>query len=357
MNDIIGWLLAKLLLIMCCGPWANERHSRNIGAYLRKKIPWRLGTSASRFMAESQVNQERIFWFLFAWGVSGGGVSFYLLDHLAWSALMLLTGFIPGFWMLYYERKDEVNRSRGALWLGLVSSSELCQSLGRWPATAKFGRHAGFMELTQRLNVDESGMENPLAKKCRHRLRAMALACAGSKLAAKWLWRRRRDQRSMAQWAREWSFSSTSEQSWELSSSMMSIAVPFQAGVGEQAITCHASAEALSEYSLPFMWAQAGVVGLWGWQKGFERELQEEALKVYVGDDALPWGWRSEPRVKFFEKFIVNSWFLHSKEWKNFLNAAVALLESEKIKDHLMSKESNLSDDIKILSSKKRQRL
>lgn len=292
---LMGTLAAKALLAASAGPWAQMERANWLGRAARKVLPWRWAGFAARSLANGS-SQKKHGSALLAGAGAWVAVDIYTSGGAAWAAATIVAGgAIPFALLAWAGRRSGSKAAAGRLWLSLVSSSELCGSLAaanrppeHWAGAQPWdggGRHVGFKELAMRLSKPlNQGSESPLHREARRRLLAMASACSGSEIAAKWLWRRRRSQQSMKTWGTFLaSGAKAGSEAWELPNSMADL--QFFARAGQSIIALGAS-EA-SESAIPLLWC-----GLGDPSDPFQREILAEAASATNGASKTPWGWR-----------------------------------------------------------------
>lgn len=295
LDKIMGAIVAEALVAACAGNWRKNKRAEWLGRAARRALPWPLSGAAARSLAQAPAGGAQL-GFLAA-GSIGAGCWMAAAGWPWWwtCASAVASGALA---LAALERRRPASRlASGRVWLSLVSSSELCGSLapsgsdptqwaGPQPRQGKPWRSVGFQELAARLSKPLApGPESDHHRQARRRLLGMALACAGSEAAARWLWRRRRAQQPMKTWGVFLADGSKAgSEAWELSNSLADL--HFFARAGEQAFAMGAS-EA-SESSIPMLWC-----GLGDQKSSFQRQIRAEAIQALQdGHGHAQWGWR-----------------------------------------------------------------
>lgn len=382
--QFLGWLGAKLTGSVCTAPWMDAGKGDNFGRFLRRALPWRLSNEMARALAGGAGSKIEISWILMALALIGASGHMLYGDEAAlrWVVLALATGLATPVWFGRASGSPRVVVVRGRLWLALVSTGELCASMGRRPSGPDRGwammvglvdgvgapmylgkslrarrmmRHVGFMEMAKRLArpLDPLwGPESSQSLKARVRLRAMMLACAGSEHAARWLWRRRKSQLSMERWARSLG-EGASDQSerWEVAQAARGIE-SFGMAVGGFPVPF--GANEATESSLPLLWATATIPSAWNQGESFAIEVRREVLMIMRGRSKPKWGWREEvDSSERFKKMLVMSLRQGVPQWESLASQAASLLEAEELGQCVM----NPVDDLPYVEKTRSKRL
>lgn len=344
----LGWLWAKCASGLCAWPGLGMATADALGRGTRKWGHWRLSSAASRALADGAGDRVQVSWLFFAWGASAGASAAIWTDKAVWGLAIasLSMGWLAA--MMWGAKSQKAKALRGSVWLSMVSSSELCQSLGQRPAGYQSIdgacmplRHLGFMELAKRLGP--VGFEGELQReaKARRRLQAMMLACAGSAVAAKWLWRRRSDGRSMALWAKFWGDiggdrGASKGERWELSASIMAVEMVLMTGSGVKIPNCTADAAELDEESIGVMWGLAPTdASNWRADGILQEEWRESLMACHCGQGRAKWGVaRSEACERFTSVWCAALARTDSK-WAALLDRSSELLEQKRLSESL----------------------
>jgi len=342
----MGWLWAKCAGALCACPGLGKSGADALGRGTRRWAHWRLSSAAARALADGVGDRVQVTWLFFAWGTSVGASMAMWTDSPAWGCAIatLSVGWVAA--MVRGAKSQRGKALRGRLWLAMVSSSELCQSLGQRPAgqvsiedCGPSGRHLGFMELAKRLCTRAFEGERELEAKARRRLQAMMLACAGSTVSAKWLWRRRSDGRSMAMWAQAWGDiggdrRATHGERWELSASIMGLKMVLMSGGKIPA--CQANAAEVDEESLGVMWASAPAdPALWRQDGKLQEQWRESLMACHSGQGHAKWGvFRSEACKSFTSSWCADL-ARSDEKWASLLDRSAELLEQKRLSESL----------------------
>lgn len=342
----LGWMLGRLLWAACCLPGAH-RWADGWGRSARSGLPWRLASGAARTLAEPRRLRRSA-----AGGALLGLPVLVMGGHWIMAVSVAGAGIVSAIALARAGLPENALLARGRLWLAMASSSELAMSMGRKPGGPQCldaglerragepplplrGRrlvwHAGFLEMARRMARPMDGDETEQELRARVRLRAMMLACAGSENAARWLWRRRRSQWTMAGWAASYGEGAAAGgERWEMSHALGSWAAGVSPRGTSQVLPM--DAKEASESSLPLLWAKPAAPESWREGGAFEVDVRRECMAALGGASrpSMGWGWRApSERAEAFKMRMASCMRRALPAWALLGSCSKELFEAE----------------------------